>query len=128
MKCETFRNAIHMIVDTPMRNVCKGFHNLTKILVTPYVPNPLDMNNPDAYLQLPSVPLRNRTTFVSNHPFLMQLTLVTGPASRILGLPAIAVTCISSCTRSKDQLKISAFLVSVFLEARLNKDLNTDMA
>ena len=65
MKCISFRNAIHIIVDTPMRNVCEGFWLIKKILVTPYVPNPLDVNNPEAYLQQPYVPLAQRANMVS---------------------------------------------------------------
>ena len=69
MKCISFRNAIHIIVDTPMRNVCEGFWLIKKILVTPYVPNPLDMNHPEAYLQQPYVPLGQRANMVSSISF-----------------------------------------------------------
>ena len=64
MKCSTFHNAISIIVDTPMRNVCDDFWKMQKILVTPYVPNPLEAKNPRAYLHLPYRPLADRITLV----------------------------------------------------------------
>lgn len=67
LKCITFRNAIHMIVDTPMRNICKGFWLIKKILVTPYAPNPLDIKDPELYLRLPFVPADKRPLLVGSH-------------------------------------------------------------
>ncbi len=66
MRCNTFRNSTHIITDTPMRNVCQNYWHIKKIMVTPYVPNPLEERNPRAYLHLPYRPLADRQTLVSN--------------------------------------------------------------
>jgi hypothetical protein len=49
-----------------MRNICDEFWNISKLLITPYVPNPLDEASPEAYLRLPLVPIAERTVLAYN--------------------------------------------------------------
>lgn len=116
MKCVSFRNAIHMIVDTPMRNVCEGFRLIKKILVTPYVPNPLDMKNPEAYLQLPYVPLAQRTNFVSRRAFPYLITCLSIVAS-IHKQTKICIVLPSKCILLSIKLRLHALHFSSMQQA-----------
>ena len=60
---------VHVIMDTPMRNVCfhpNSFWNFKKLLITPYVPSPLDLEDPEAYMKLPFVPRKKRPRLVNS--------------------------------------------------------------
>ena len=51
-----------------MRNICEQFWLMRKIIVTPYVPSPLEVKNPRAYLHLPYKSLDERPIMVRSQP------------------------------------------------------------
>ena len=65
MKCSTFKNAINIIVDTPMKNICKEFWSFKKLLIAPYVPIILNRSNPEANLYQKFRPAEVRPIMVS---------------------------------------------------------------
>ena len=62
--CHSFINATMLIVDTPMRNVCPTFFQMSRIIVTPYAPNTLGSSTPDHLALPPTVFMSERQTLL----------------------------------------------------------------
>ena len=55
---------MHIVVERPQRNVCQSYLEISKLLITPYVPNTIDTCNPLKTVQRPPRPLTQRDIFL----------------------------------------------------------------
>ena len=64
MQCNELRKSTQLIVDYGMRTHCEAYWEMRKLIITPNVPNYVDINKPWDTFTRPFVPLANRNMLV----------------------------------------------------------------